>query len=85
MSIEKIYDYLPHTKEGRTLLGLGLVLFGLFTSVGLITIVLIPLGIIILAYDYEWARNLLRKTRDFLNSLRSRQESTAKARRKTDR
>lgn len=80
MRIEKIYDYLPHTKEGRTLVGLGMILFGLFTSVGLLTIILIPLGIIVLAYDYEWARNFLRKTRDFLSTLRDRVDGGSQAR-----
>ncbi len=78
MSIEKIYEYLPSTKEGRTLVGLGLVLFGLFSSAAIFTIILIPLGVIVLAYDYEWARNLLRKVRDLLSSMRKSSDSSAK-------
>lgn len=80
MSIEKIYDYLPHTKEGRTLVGLVFILVGLFSSAALITIILIPLGIIVLAYDYEWARNALRKVRDFLSNMREKQEGASRAR-----
>jgi len=84
MSIEKIYDYLPNSKEGRTLVGLGMVLFGLFASAAIFTIVLIPLGIVILAYDYEWARNCLRKVRDGLSSLRGRTEAREKSKSKTE-
>jgi len=84
MRIEKIYEYLPNTKEGRTILGLGLVLVGLFASAALFTIVLIPLGIIVLAYDYEWARNALRNFRDFLNSIRDKSDSRARNRRNSD-
>lgn len=79
MSIERIYDYLPSTKEGRTIVGLGMILFGLFASVAIFTIILIPLGIIILAYDYEWARNLLRKIRDGLSSMGRRSEAREKS------
>ncbi len=78
MSIERIYDYLPNTKEGRTIVGLGLILFGLFTSAGILTVILIPIGIVVLAYDYEWARNLLRKTRDFLSKTRDNHEAREK-------
>ncbi|MHA1543784.1 MAG: PGPGW domain-containing protein [Alphaproteobacteria bacterium] len=78
MSIEKIYDYLPSTKEGRTIVGLGMVLFGLFASAAIFTIVLIPLGVVVLAYDYEWARNLLRKVRDGLTSMRKSSDTREK-------
>lgn len=84
MSIEKIYDYLPKSKEGRTIVGLGMVLFGLFSSAAIFTIVLIPLGVIILAYDYEWARNLLRKVRDGLSSMRSSAEAREKPKSKSE-
>ncbi len=79
MSIERIYDYLPKTKEGRTLVGLAMILFGLFSSAAIFTIVLIPLGIVTLAYDYEWARNLLRKVRDGLSSMGRRSEARGKS------
>jgi len=84
MSIEKIYEYLPKSREGRTLVGLGMIMFGLFSSAAIFTIVLIPLGIIVLAYDYEWARNLLRKVRDGLSSMRSSSEAREKPKSKSE-
>ena len=84
MSIEKIYDYLPNTKEGRTIVGLALIVFGLFASVGIFTIVLIPLGIVVLAYDYEWARNALRTVRDWLSRTREKNDARARSKSKSD-
>jgi len=74
MGIEKVYDYLPKSKEGRTVIGLLLIVVGLFASGAILTIVLIPLGIVVLAYDYEWARNILRRVRDWLNGARKRSD-----------
>ncbi|GEM_PF-5865000 len=74
MGIEKVYDYLPKSKEGRTAIGLLLIVVGLFASGAILTIVLIPLGIVVLAYDYEWARNILRRVRDWLNGARKRSD-----------
>ncbi len=74
MGIEKVYDYLPKSKEGRTVIGLMLIVVGLFASGAILTIVLIPLGIVVLAYDYEWARNILRRVRDWLNGARKRSD-----------
>jgi len=74
MGIEKLYDYLPKSKEGRTMIGLLLIIVGLFASGAILTIVLIPLGIVVLAYDYEWARNILRRVRDWLNGARKRSD-----------
>ena len=74
MGIEKVYDYLPKSKEGRTVIGLLSICIGLFASGAILTIVLIPLGIVVLAYDYEWARNILRRVRDWLNGARKRSD-----------
>ncbi len=74
MGIEKVYDYLPKSKEGRTVVGLLFIVVGLFASGAILTIVLIPLGIVVLAYDYEWARNILRRVRDWLNGARKRSD-----------
>lgn len=74
MGIEKVYDYLPKSKEGRTMIGLLLIVVGLFASGAILTIILIPLGIVVLAYDYEWARNILRRVRDWLNGARKRSD-----------
>ncbi len=74
MGIEKIYDYLPNSKEGRTVVGLLLICIGLFTSAAILTIILIPLGIVVLAFDYAWARKILRGVRDFLNNTRQKHE-----------
>ncbi len=74
MGIEKVYEYLPKSKEGRTVIGLLLICIGLFASGAILTIVLIPLGIVVLAYDYEWARNILRRVRDWLNGARKRSD-----------
>ena len=83
MGIEKIYDHLPKSKRGRTVVGLLLVCFGLFTSAALLTIILIPLGIVVLAFDHAWARNILRKVRDFLNGARLRFEARRNDRQKS--
>ena len=74
MGIERVYDYLPNSKEGRTVVGLLSICIGLFASGAILTIVLIPLGIVVLAYDYEWARNLLRRVRDWLGGARERSD-----------
>jgi len=74
VGIEKLYDHLPKTKEGRTMVALVLICIGLFASGAILTIILIPLGIVVLAYDYEWARNILRRFRDWLNGVRDRSE-----------
>ncbi len=74
MGIEKVYDYLPKSKEGRTVIGLLSICIGLFASGAILTIILIPLGIVVLAYDYEWARNILRRVRDWLNGARKRSD-----------
>ena len=74
MGIEKVYDYLPKSKEGRTVIGLLSICIGLFASGAILTIVLIPLGIVVLAYDYEWARNILRRVRGWLNGARKRSD-----------
>ena len=78
MAMDKLYNYLPKSREGRTVVGLGLILFGLFTSATILTIVLIPLGIAVLAFDHEWARNILRRVRDFLNGARKSHEARPK-------
>jgi len=78
MTIDKLYDYLPKTREGRTMVGLGLIVFGLMSSAAILTIILIPLGIAVLAFDYEWARNILRRVRDFLNNTRDKHERRQK-------
>ena len=74
MGIERVYDYLPNSKEGRTVIGLLSICIGLFASGAILTIILIPLGIVILAFDYEWARNILRRVRGWLNGARERSD-----------
>lgn len=74
MSIEKLYEKIP-TKEGRTFVGLFLIVLGLVSSAALLTVIFIPLGIAILAFDYEWARNILRWVRDTLTALREKFEN----------
>jgi len=78
MTIDKLYDYLPKTREGRTMVGLGCIVVGLMASAAILTIILIPLGIAVLAFDYEWARNILRRVRDFLNNTREKVEARQK-------
>ncbi len=75
MGVEKLYDYLPKSRKGRTMVGLGLVIFGLFSSATILTIILIPLGIVVLAFDHAWARSILRCVRDWLNRIRARFET----------
>ena len=70
MGVEKLYDYLPKSRKGRTMVGLGLIIFGLFSSAAILTIILIPLGIVVLAFDHAWARKILKGVRDGLNRMR---------------
>lgn len=73
---DKVHEKLPNNRTARTIIGLGLIIMGLLAFLPVFTILFIPVGIAILAFDHEWARNWLRKTRDFLH--RARQRSDAK-------
>ena len=73
---DKIHAKLPDNKAARTFIGLGLIVLGLFAFLPIFTVLFIPVGIAILAFDHEWARNILRRVRDFLH--RARQRSDAK-------
>jgi len=55
----------------------------LSTSASILTIILIPLGIAVLAFDHEWARNILRKVRDWLNGARESHERRQKGNNKS--
>lgn len=72
---DKIHEKLPDNRTGRTVIGLALIVFGLMAFLPIFTILFIPLGIAVLAFDHEWARNILRRTRDFLTRARQRHEA----------
>jgi len=72
---DKIHAKLPDNRAARTLIGLGLIVLGLFGFLPILTILFIPIGIAVLAFDHEWARRVLRKTRDFLHRARQRSDA----------
>lgn len=74
-SFDKVYDKLPKSRGARTLIGAGLIVCGLFGFLPVLSFLLIPIGIAVLAFDHEWARNILRKVRDWLSQARNRHEA----------
>ena len=75
MTFDRIYDKLPKSRNGRTFIGAGLIILGLFGFLPILSFLLIPIGIAVLAFDHEWARKVLRSVRDFLTRMRQRHEA----------
>jgi len=80
MTFDRVYDKLPKSRGGRTVIGAGLIILGLFGFLPILSFLLIPIGIAILAFDHEWARKVLRSVRDFLTRMRQRYEARKAAR-----
>lgn len=74
-SFDKVYDKLPKSRQLRTLIGAGLIVAGLFGFLPVLSFLLIPIGIAILALDHEWARKILRAVRDWLTRARARHDA----------
>lgn len=75
MTFDQIHDKLPKSRGGRTAIGVGLIILGLFGFLPVLSFLLIPIGIAILAFDHEWARGVLRSVRDFLTRIRQRSDA----------
>ncbi len=79
--VDRIYKHLPKNKLGRMIVGVVLIILGIFGFLPILGFWMIPLGIAVLAFDFEFARTILRKIRDGLTWLRLRLEG----RRRSDR
>ncbi len=79
--VDRIYKHLPKNKLGRIIVGMVLIFLGFLGFLPILGFWMIPLGIAVLAFDLEFARVILRKTRDGLTWLRLRLDS----RRRSDR
>lgn len=79
--VDRIYKHLPKNKLGRIIVGVVLIILGFFGFLPILGFWMIPLGIAVLAFDLEFARVILRKTRDGLTWLRLRVDG----RRRSDR
>lgn len=79
--VDRIYKHLPKNKLGRIIVGVVLIILGFFGFLPILGFWMIPLGIAVLAFDFEFARTILRKVRDSLTWLRLRLDS----RRRSDR
>ncbi len=73
--VDRIYKHLPKNKLGRIIVGVVLIFLGFLGFLPILGFWMIPLGIAVLAFDLEFARVILRKTRDGLTWLRLRHDS----------
>lgn len=73
--VDRIYKHLPKNKLGRIIVGVVLIILGFFGFLPILGFWMIPLGIAVLAFDFEFARTILRKVRDSLTWLRLRLDS----------
>ncbi|WP_025899033.1 PGPGW domain-containing protein [Sneathiella glossodoripedis] len=69
--IENLRDNvkIPESKTQRFFLGWGLVFGGIFGFLPVVGFWMLPLGIMILAVDYSFARRLKRKTKVWLGRM----------------
>ncbi len=70
--VERFERHLPNNKPGRIIVGVVLIILGFFGFLPILGFWMIPLGIAVLAFDFEFARTILRKIRDGLTWLRLR-------------
>ncbi len=70
--VERFEKHLPKNKLGRIIVGFVLIILGFFGFLPILGFWMIPLGIAVLAFDFEFARAILRKIRDGLTWLRLR-------------
>ncbi len=70
--VDRFEKHLPKNKLGRIIVGFVLIILGFFGFLPILGFWMIPLGIAVLAFDFEFARAILRKIRDSLTWLRLR-------------
>ena len=70
--VDRFEKHLPKNKLGRMIVGVVLIILGFFGFLPILGFWMIPLGIAVLAFDFEFARAILRKIRDSLTWLRLR-------------
>ncbi len=73
--VDRFEKHLPKNKLGRIIVGFVLIILGFFGFLPILGFWMIPLGIAVLAFDFEFARAILRKIRDSLTWLRLRLDS----------
>jgi hypothetical protein len=61
LKIWKLEFRLPQSRLGRTLVGIGLILGGVFSFLPLLGVWMLPLGVYLLSHDFHVVRRLRRK------------------------
>ena len=74
--VDRFEKHLPNNKIGRLIVGVVLIFLGFLGFLPILGFWMIPLGIAVLAFDFEFARVILRKIRSSLTWLRLRLDSS---------